>query len=167
MCCACLLSAWTEEPGKLQSTGSQRVGYSWAYACTHSGQPASHFGKRKDYTGQSETSWWPSDQDLAPSPLWPKFNPWSGNEDPANCTVPSKYKEGNGKQQPPQLSVSRGQQAARWLRRRLKWGSARLGNNAREMPHQWQCLFNKYSWCAHHGQGIVPGSYSRKKVWEL
>ena len=27
---------WTEEPGRLQSTGSQRVGHDWATSLTHS-----------------------------------------------------------------------------------------------------------------------------------
>ena len=31
---SCQKIPWTEEPGRIQSMGSQRVGHDWAWACT-------------------------------------------------------------------------------------------------------------------------------------
>ena len=42
---SCLENPWTEEPGGLQSTGSQRVGHDWATSHTHLRQRADSFEK--------------------------------------------------------------------------------------------------------------------------
>ena len=87
---------WTEEPGGLQSMGSQRVGYDWATKHTHAQQmlvklifKSRHRPHTRKFEHSSLKSGRSQEEKDSPSSEWGGWRAWQERKPPASLSRPS------------------------------------------------------------------------------